>query len=619
MSNERKTEQLTRKIFKNLGYYDDNNIMVEEQISDNPIIQKLLKSASKKGSGMGKPEFIVQFLSTDILVVVECKAKISNHKSTSLDKFAEYAVDGAVLYGKYLSKEFHVISVGVSGESEETLRISNYLWIKESFSPIELKVEKICSKQEYLSIIKGTNEKKEYDIKNIKKNTKAIHKMLRETIKITDELKPIIISAILLALSEKSFADSYSTATTPKSLLNFMLTSIRNKLESIESMPEEKVKIMMRNFQGLESINKLSSNKKEDKDFLNIIEKVKTEIWPFINTEHSFDYIGEFYKEFLSYTDGNKKGLGIVLTPNHITDLFCELANIGINDRIIDPCCGTGGFLISAMNSMLSKTDDPQIQRRIRRDQLIGIESESKMFTLAAANMIIRGDGKSNLYNASCFDKEIYSKVKTIHKPTVAFMNPPYSQTDDGGSELDFVLNMLNLLEPGGLGLAIIPINCVCSLMDKEIEKREKILEKHTLLGVMSMPTTLFYPVGTVTAIVIFEAHRPHDSKIKSWFGYCRDDGFIVSRNSGRIDRNKKWEEKKSLWVNSFRNRETIKDFSILRAVTAKDEWCAEAYLQPDYSQISEQKFQRAVEEYFVFKALYTSRFEEIGEENAEA
>ena len=78
MSNERKTEQLTRKIFKNLGYYDDNNI--------------------KKGSGMGKPEFIVQFLSTDILVVVECKAKISNHKSTSLDKFAEYAVDGAVLY-----------------------------------------------------------------------------------------------------------------------------------------------------------------------------------------------------------------------------------------------------------------------------------------------------------------------------------------------------------------------------------------------------------------------------------------------------------------------------------------------------------------------------------------
>ena len=187
---------------------------------------------------MGKPEFIVQMLSTDVLLIVECKAKISNHKSSSLDKFSEYAVDGAILYGKYLSKEFHVISVGVSGENEETLRISNYLWIKESFSPIALKVEKICSKQEYLSIIKGTNEKKEYDIKNIKKNTKAIHKTLREIIKITDELKPIIISAILLALSEKSFADSYNTATTPKSLLNLMLTSIRNKLESIESMPE---------------------------------------------------------------------------------------------------------------------------------------------------------------------------------------------------------------------------------------------------------------------------------------------------------------------------------------------------------------------------------------------
>ena len=47
MINERKTEMLTRKIFKEWGYYDDNNIIVEEQISDNPIIQKLLKSASK--------------------------------------------------------------------------------------------------------------------------------------------------------------------------------------------------------------------------------------------------------------------------------------------------------------------------------------------------------------------------------------------------------------------------------------------------------------------------------------------------------------------------------------------------------------------------------------------
>ena len=619
MANERKTETLTRNLLKKCGYYNDSNVMVEEQISDNPIIKDCLKKASKRGSGSGKPEFIVQFLNEGILLVIECKASTKYHESLEKNKYADYAVDGALLYGKYLSKEFHVVSIGISGETEETLLISNYLWIKESFSPIPLNLNRLCTKSEYLSVIKGTNEKKEYDIKNIKKNTKAIHKTLREKIKITDELKPIIISAILLALSENSFINGYKNQTTPKSLLNLMLTAIENKLDSIEGMPKDKVTIMMTNFKSLTSINKLSNNKKDDTDFLDVINKVKNEIWPYINIEHSFDYIGEFYKEFLSYTDGNKKGLGIVLTPNHITDLFCELANLSIEDRVIDPCCGTGGFLISAMNYMLKQTDDPVIQKNIRRNQLIGIESDSKMFTLSASNMIIRGDGKSNLYNCSCFDDEIIKIVKSKHKPTVAFMNPPYSQTDDGGSELDFVLNMLNLLEPGGLGIAIIPINCVCSLLPRETSRRKAILEKHTLIGVMSMPTTLFYPVGTVTCVVIFRAHRKHDEKVKSWFAYCRDAGFVVSRNSGRIDRYKKWPEIKEKWVEAFRNKDEIPLFSINKSVKYDDEWCAEAYLQPNYNEINEKEFKKAVEEYYVYKALYDAKLSEEEKEDEEA
>lgn len=621
MPNERKTEKLTRDLLTQLGYYSDSSLKVEEQMSDNPIIKDLLKKASKSGgSGCGKPEFIVQFLNTDTLLVIECKASVNYHESATKNKYVEYAVDGALLYGKYLSKNYHVVSIGISGETKQTLTISNYLWVKESFSPVSLNLNRLCSKSEYLSIIKGTNEKKEYDIKNIKKNTKTIHKTLREKIKITDELKPIIISAILLALAEGSFSSSYQTQTTPKSLLNLMLTSIKNKLDSIEGMPADKIEIMMTNFNSLTSINKLNNNDNSDTDFMDVINKVKTEIWPYINIEHSFDYIGEFYKEFLSYTDGNKKGLGIVLTPNHITDLFCELANLSTSDRVLDPCCGTGGFLISAMNYMLKQTDDPNVKSAIRRNQLIGIESESKMFTLAASNMIIRGDGKSNLYNCSCFDPHLYTKIKHDHKPTVAFMNPPYSQTDDGGSELDFVYNMLNLLEPEGLGIAIIPINCVCSVLAKETLKRKKILEKHTLLGVMSMPTTLFYPVGTVTCIVIFRAHRPHDENVKSWFAYCRDDGFVVSRNSGRIDRNKKWDEIKVKWVTAFKNGDEITDFSIKKAVKFDDEWCAEAYLQPNYDEISENEFKKAVEEYYVFKALYESKLtNEEEDENEEA
>ena len=620
MKNERKTETLTRECLRRLGFYSDSLVKVEEQASDNPIVSECLKKASKSGgNGCGKPEFIIQFLNTDYLVVVECKASTKYHESEEKNKYVDYAVDGALLYAKHLSKNYHVIAVGISGETEESLTISHYLWIKEAISPVSLNINnRLCTKEEYIKIVKSTNEKKEYDIKNIKKNTKDIHKTLREKIKITDELKPIIISAILLALSEGSFISGYSYQTTPKALLNFMLISIKNKLDSIEGMPADKVKIMMANFNSLAGINKLTNSKKDDTDFLKVINTVKKEIWPYINTEHSFDYIGEFYKEFLSYTDGNKKGLGIVLTPNHITDFFCKIANLSIADRVLDPCCGTGGFLISAMNYMVEKTDDPEIQKQIKRNQLIGIESESKMFTLAAANMIIRGDGKSNLYNCSCFDSDIKEKITNKHKPTVAFMNPPYSQTDDGGSELDFVYNMLELLEPGGTGIAIIPINCVCSLQLNEIKKRKKILEKHTLIGVMSMPTTLFYPVGTVTCVVILKAHKPHESNVKSWFAYCRDDGFVVSRNSGRIDRNKQWGNIEEFWINSYKNREEIPGFSVLKAVSYKDEWCAEAYLQPDYSKITENEFKKAVEEYYIYKSLYDFKLIDGGDNNAE-
>lgn len=117
---------------------------------------------------------------------------------------------------------------------------------------------------------------------------------------------------------------------------------------------------------------------------------------------------------------------------------------------------------------------------------------------------------------------------------------------------------------------------------------------------------------------MIFRAHRPHDSRVKSWFAYCRDDGFVVSRNSGRIDRNKKWNEIEEKWVQSFKNREEIDGFSILKAVNYDEEWCAEAYLQPNYDNITEEEFKKAVEEYYIYKALYDTKIKSGGENNAE-
>lgn len=72
------------------------------------------------------------------------------------------------------------------------------------------------------------------------------------------------------------------------------------------------------------------------------------------------DYLGRFYGEFMSYSGGDGQNLGIVLTPKHITELFCDLAELEPTDKVFDPCCGTGGFLIAAMHDMLQKTDGPK-------------------------------------------------------------------------------------------------------------------------------------------------------------------------------------------------------------------------------------------------------------------
>jgi type I restriction enzyme M protein len=131
MSNERKTENIVRKYLARNGYFDDAEVIVEEQKSDFALIDKLLSNASKKGTGKGYPEFIIRSKAySDFVVVFECKADPKKHESKNLDKYSEFAVDGVLLYASFLAKEFDVLAIAVSGESEKELRVSQYLHLK---------------------------------------------------------------------------------------------------------------------------------------------------------------------------------------------------------------------------------------------------------------------------------------------------------------------------------------------------------------------------------------------------------------------------------------------------------------------------------------------------------
>ena len=118
----------------------------------------------------------------------------------------------------------------------------------------------------------------------------------------------------------------------------------------------------------------------------------------------SIDVIGVFYHEFLKYSKGDGGGLGIVLTPPHIAELFVELVDLKPTDKVLDICCGTGTFLVSALNK--TRKEAKREEKELVKDNLYGIESQAKVYHLALTNMILHGDGKSHVYNENCFDTE---------------------------------------------------------------------------------------------------------------------------------------------------------------------------------------------------------------------
>jgi type I restriction-modification system DNA methylase subunit len=349
-----------------------------------------------------------------------------------------------------------------------------------------------------------------------------------------------------------------------------------------------------------------------------LIDELQREGLPFADTYPHIDVIGQFYAEFLRYTGGEGQGLGIVLTPRHLTELFVQVAQITRHDTVLDSCAGTGGFLISAMNEMDRQVgDDAEARKAIREQQLIGIEQRSDMFALCVSNMILRGDGRSNLHRGDCFDEKIQRQITQprgdMKQPNKGLLNPPYGQKGEGQHELDFVKTMLDMLAPGGIGVVVVPISCAIS----PHPAKARLLDKHTLIAAMSLPEELFYPVGTITCALVLRAHTPHAiAQTHTWFGYWRDDGFVKLKHLGRVDHEHRWPAVREQWLSDYRSQASIPERCVKVKVTADEEWCAEAYLETDYSTLAEADFTSELRRYALFRLSRDNR-PEADDENA--
>ncbi len=599
MINERKTEDIVRNHFKK--YIGD--IILEEQSSDNPKINKLLISASKKGAGKGYPEFIIQYKDNpDLIIIIECKADTTKHESKFRQQYRDYSVDGVLLYSSYLSRDFDVLSIAVSGENEGELKVSHFLQLKGEKKPIEMFSDKLLSSDNYLQSYLKSPQKFRQDYDKLITFSKLLNDNLH-TLQIKEDLRAILISAILISLENRAFKNSYKEYTSARQLAAFLIQTTLNQFESAK-LSREKIDDLKLIYQQILILDSLVS---DIQNIRNLIQNIDENINDFIRSHEYFDVLGQLYIEFLRYANSDK-GLGIVLTPPHITEFMAQLAEVNKNSVVYDSCAGTGGFLVSAMNIMIkdAKSDEETI-KNIKARQLIGVENKSHIFALACSNMFIHQDGKTNILNGSCFDNEMKTMVKQFN-PTVGLLNPPYkSDKKHDIEELDFVLNNLECIEQGGKTVAIVPMSTALAQKGKILELKRKLLDLHTLEAVLSMPDELFFnsKVNVVSCIMILTAKRPHPQSKKTFFGYFKDDGFVKRKNKGRIDIFDKWKTIKERWINSYMNKENVPGLSVNKVVLAEDEWCAEAYMETDYSNLSKNDFIKSIKEFVYFNELF--------------
>lgn len=614
MDNERITEGFVRDHFKSDPLF--GSVRFDEQKTSLAKAKLCLSKASKKQTGnTGYPEFIISFPALpDDIIVVECKADAKSHKSELGDDPSSYAVDGVLHYSAFLAQEYNVISIAVSGGSLEKLKISSFFQAKDKTEAVE-EDSKLLDIFSYIERLGGEAQAHNIESAEITKTAIDLNNDLNDY-SIAEYERCTIVSAILLALQNPAFKDSYKKeaaskrmSPTPERVASAIITGITNFLED-NAIDTERIKSMIGEFGKIKNhdIAKSVKIKKkkaaaEDCNYVlrDLTERLEKSILPLISMgEKGYDVLGRFYREFIRYAGTDQK-TGLVLTPQHITEFFCDIVNLNVNDVVYDSCCGTGGFLIASMKRMLALAgNDVKKKDSVKKKQLIGIEKRTDMFTFSCSNMMMSGDGKSHIYQGDSFSRDNVAKIKTL-KPTVAFLNPPYDVGENG--QLEFIENTLDCLRPGGRCAAIVQMSCVTSSRAATVLVRERLMKSHKLTGVFSMPDDLFYPVGVITCVMVFEAHRPHPAGYKTFFGYFKDDGFVKTKTSGRMDQGR-WKEIKQDWLNKFQNRENEPGLSVMQSVTSREEWSAESYLDTDIARFADSDFIDAVKKYVGYKFL---------------
>lgn len=452
----------------------------------------------------------------------------------------------------------------------------------------------------------GETPDEELQLEEIIRHAKTLHEYLRDFGGLGENEKPLVVSAVLLALQDPSFDLSQLKGDAVKTDGQIIYDALSNHLKRIKVTPDTKREKILNQFLLIKDRTALNENrgdlgKTPLKFYAEFLEK---NILKALQANVSEDILGRFYSEFMSYSGGDAQSLGVVLTPHHVTELFCDLLDVKPDEVVFDPCAGTAGFLISAMCRMLNQTEDSAEIEHIKREQIHGIEIREDMFAIATTNMILRGDGKSNLRCAD-FLKEDSKELQISVAANVGMMNPPYSlaknKETEHLSEIHFVEHLLNSLVVGGKAAVIVPLSTATGKTATDKKVKKSILKNHTLEGVITCNRDTFGRIGTDPCIMIFTAHMPHPKDKEAIFVNFEDDGYEIKKHIGLVETERAKERRQHLLECWFGRIEPESKFMVKSTVEATDEWLHSFYYFNDEIP-SEDDFMKSIADYLTFE-----------------
>jgi len=568
--------------FNKLGLKNQEDYHIESAIPEylKEALQGRAKTQNK--TNFGKPDFSLTKYE-QAPVVIENKLGIKKLLKETKDgvKFDEnsikdFAVNGALYYATGMiasGKYSEVIAIGIAGDCDDSIELKVYYVygsgehsykLLDTITTLDF-LENQDTFDEFYNEATLTEEEK-HDIlinsqSTLQKYAKSLNKLMHNH-NITAPQRVLYVSGMLLSM--QNVVDRNGTkiqdGLVPDDLKGIQSDSKRDGVQIVDQIkefltfrdiPSEKQSLMLSSFSEISKDAQRDEITELDKEVSKLLEfdaSANKQIFTFIYQNiflsidamaGHLDIMGEMYSEFLKYALGDGKEICIVLTPPYVTKMMATILDVNKDSRVMDLATGSAGFLISSMELMIEnaqklygkKTTESETKiEDIKKNQLLGVELNAEMFTLAATNMILRGDGSSNIYKGSTFKtpKNLY----TDFKANKLLLNPPFSYDENG---IPFIAFGLDNMEAGGLGAIIIQDSAGSG---KAVKTNKKILKDHTLKASIKMPTDLFQPMaGVQTSIYIFEAGKPHDYDQIVKFIDFRNDGFKrTSRALQEID-----------------------------------------------------------------------------------